>query len=261
MFTLTTALLGLGAVIAMMCVVWGFSVRLRDAGIVDRVWGLCFVVLALCYFSQSANVDARKVILAIFVCVWGVRLSLHIHLRNRGHAEDYRYAAMRAEHGQRFWWYSFFSVFLLQAIIAWIVALPFLYVFSAPPIPFGVFDVLGVVLFCTGFLFEALGDYQLVVFKRDPANRGKLLTRGLWALTRHPNYFGDAVLWWGLFAFALAVPYGYLSVIGPIVMTLLIRYVSGVSLLEKNLQNVKPGYEDYVRNTPAFVPRLWPKTH
>lgn len=251
---------GLGAVLALMLAVWALSLRLRDASIVDRYWGLGFVLLVWVYALASESRGALETLLVALVSVWGIRLSLHIHLRNRGHDEDYRYARMREQHGARFWWYSLFSVFLLQGLIAWVVAAPLLFVMAHPdPVHGLVLVAAGVVLWTIGFVFEALGDWQLARFKRDPANRGKLLTTGLWSLTRHPNYFGDATMWWGLYLLAAAVPGGWASFFGPLLMSVLIRYVSGVAMLEKDQIEKRPEYAHYIRSTPAFFPRLWPR--
>lgn len=260
MSVLALACYGLAAVLALMLAVWALSLRLRDASIVDRFWGLGFVLMAWVYALASEARGALTVPVLVLVSVWGLRLSAHIHLRNRGHGEDYRYVRMRARHGARFWWVSLFSVFLLQGLIAWVVAAPLLFVLARPQPVHGLALVgAGVVLWAVGFVFEALGDWQLARFKRDPANRGKLLTGGLWSLTRHPNYFGDAALWWGYYLLAAAVPGGWVSFFGPLLMSVLIRYVSGVAMLEKDQIEKRPQYAEYIRTTPAFVPRLWPR--
>ena len=254
----STARVGLVCVVGFSSLIWLLSLKLRDASIVDRVWGLIFLVLSASYTFTAGALDVRKVVVLCLVAIWSIRLSVHIHIRNRGHAEDYRYQAMRAEHGPaKFWWYSFFSVFLLQAILAFFISAPLLSVahFSGPP-TVTVFDVAGLLIWSIGFYFEAVGDWQLVRFKKNPSNKGKLLTTGLWSLTRHPNYFGDATLWWGFFLLAVSVPWGALTFFGPLLMTFFIIKVSGVQLLEKNLVSSKPGYEAYIKDTPAFVPRL-----
>jgi steroid 5-alpha reductase family enzyme len=165
---------------------------------------------------------------------------------------------MRAEHGEKkFWWYSLFSVFWLQAALSLLVSLPLAWIAIAPGgNVFTIWDFIGLSLWGLGFFFEAVGDWQLREFKKNPENKGKLLTTGLWSLTRHPNYFGDATLWWGFFFFALPGPLGYLSVFGPLTMSLFIYHVSGVKLLEKDLIKRKPDYADYIRQTPAFVPKF-----
>ena len=192
--------------------------------------------------------------LSLLVGLWGVRLAIYIGNRNHGQPEDYRYAAWREENGARWWWFSYFKVFLLQGSILWIVSLP-LYFAQAAPSPYGftAWDMAGLLLFVVGFYFEVVGDWQLQRFKADSANKGKLFTSGLWAYTRHPNYFGEAVLWWGFYLIALGVG-GYLSVIGPLLMTFLLLKVSGVAMLERTMKKSKPGYEEYVQRTNAFFP-------
>jgi steroid 5-alpha reductase family enzyme len=187
--------------------------------------------------------------------MWGTRLSLHILRRNHGKGEDPRYRAMRDAHGPAFWWRSLSTVFWLQGALLWLVALPLLVaVCAGRPAVLTAVDGLGVVLFAVGFGFEVVGDYQLARFKAEPSNRGKVLDHGLWRYTRHPNYFGDATLWWGLYAIAAATPDGWLTVLSPAVMTFLLMRVSGVTLLEQGLKASKPGYEAYIARTPAFVP-------
>ncbi|MEI6832759.1 MAG: DUF1295 domain-containing protein [bacterium] len=248
------------AVFAMMVCLWVFSLVTRDASIVDRFWGAGFVlitwVLHLLVPAEAIS-PVRYSVLAL-VTVWGLRLSFYIHFRNQGHGEDYRYVEMRNHHGARFWWYSFLSVFTLQGLLMLIVAAPVIFVMSNPEVGnLTNLSIVGLVVWLTGFMFEAGGDWQLASFKRNPANKGKLLREGLWSITRHPNYFGDALQWWGLGCFA--IPYGVaasLTLIGPLAMTLFIKKVSGVDLLEKNLTKTKPGYADYLRTTPAFLPNL-----
>ncbi len=254
------AFIGLLSVILFVTAIWVISVMRRDASIVDRVWGLAFVLLAGVYCWLSPATNWRGWLVFSLVTLWGTRLSLHIHYRNRGHGEDYRYQAMRSRHGSKFWWYSYLTVFLLQAVLAFVISAPLLMTaYQADPQHLTFFDVAGLLLWVIGFAFEAIGDHQLAAFKSNPANRGKLLTSGLWSLTRHPNYFGDATLWWGYFLFALSVPYGYVTVFGPLLMSFFLLKVSGARLLEKKLVKSKPGYEEYMRNTPEFIPRLWPR--
>lgn len=246
------------AVIFMMVSLWLISLRTKDASIVDRFWGAGFVIICwvLKIFSPNYQSETSSILLSI-VTIWGLRLSIYIHMRNRGHSEDYRYADMRKHHGDRFWWYSLFSVFLLQGALMLLVSAPIIFIMSQPQVQnLTIFGLIGLIFWIVGFIFEAGGDWQLSLFKRNPTNKGKLLRTGLWSLTRHPNYFGDSLQWWGFGLFA--VPYGFAGLatfIGPIAMTLFIRKVSGVDLLEKSLANNKPGYADYIASTPAFLPK------
>jgi len=249
------AVIGLGTILAVWFVVWLTSVRIRDASVADIGWGPGFVLLAWVYCVLSPEWTPRSWLVAALVTLWGTRLSVHILRRHRGKGEDPRYQAMRAAQGPPFWWRSLFTVFWLQGAILWFVALPLLVAVSAAqPATLTAIDGLGVVLFAIGFGFEIVGDYQLERFKAGPSNRGHVLDRGLWRYTRHPNYFGDATLWWGLFAIAAATPRGWLTVLSPALMTYLLMRVSGVTLLEDGLKASKSGYREYIARTPAFFP-------
>jgi steroid 5-alpha reductase family enzyme len=253
----STALIGLAVILTAQTVVWAVSLRLRDASVADVSWGLGFVLLAWIYCFLSPTLTSRSWLVAVLVTMWGARLSWHLFRRNHGREEDPRYQAMRASHGHAFWWRSLLTVFWLQGAILWFVALPVLAAIrAAQPGTLTGIDGLGVLLFAVGFSFEVVGDRQLRRFRSDPANRGRVLDRGLWRYTRHPNYFGDAVLWWGLYAIAAATPNGWLNVLSPALMTLLLMRVSGVTLLERRLITSKPGYRAYIARTPAFFPWL-----
>ena len=252
---MTPALAGLGAILIALTAVWMVSVKLRDASIADICWGAGFVLLAWLDCLLSPTLTPRSWLVATLVTLWGARLSLHIFRRNHHQGEDPRYQAMRAFHGPAFWWRSLFTVFWLQGAILWFVALPVLVaVRAARPEALSAVDGLGVVLFMIGFGFEVVGDHQLARFKADPANRGRVLDRGLWRYTRHPNYCGDATLWWGLYVIACATPQGWLTVLSPALMSFLLMRVSGVTLLEDGLKISKPGYRAYIARTPAFFP-------
>jgi len=247
--------LGAWALLAFFVGGWLFSLRRRDVSGVDVQWGLAFVLLAGLGAAFGGGAPARRTLVLVVVALWGVRLAWHIHRRARGRAEDYRYAAMRARHGARFPWVSLFTVFLLQGALALWIGLPLLWAASAPrPASLGPLDALGTALFVVGFVFEAVGDAQLARFRADPDNRGKVMDRGLWRYTRHPNYFGDATLWWGFFAIACAAPGGWRTLASPLLMTFLLVRVSGVALLEAGLAASKPGWAAYVARTSAFVP-------
>jgi steroid 5-alpha reductase family enzyme len=253
------AVIGLGSMVAVSTLVWIISVRKGDASIADVCWGPGFVTLAWLYCGLSPALTERSWLAASLISVWGIRLALHIFRRRKDQGEDPRYRAMRAAHGPAFWWRSLFTVFWLQGAIVWFVALPLLAAIHAGPAAvLAPLDGLGVVLFVVGFAFEAVGDHQLERFRRDPANRGKVLDSGLWHYTRHPNYFGDATMWWGVYAMAAATPGGWLTVLSPSAMTLLLLRVSGVTLLEDHLKGSKPGYLSYIARTPGFFP-WWPR--
>jgi steroid 5-alpha reductase family enzyme len=249
----TAALTGLVIIVAVSTLVWLLSVRLRDASIADIGWGPGFALLAWTYCAVLDAWTPRSMLLASLVTIWGARLGLHIFRRHRG--EDPRYRAMRAARGDAFWWRSLFVVFWLQAVILWFVALPILAAAALPaPARVTAADVVGAALFAIGFAFEAIGDHQLARFRAAPDSRGRVLDTGLWRYTRHPNYFGDAVLWWGLYAIACAASGGWLTIASPALMTLLLLRVSGVTLLEQGLTATRPGYADYIARTSSFIP-------
>lgn len=256
----TTALIGLGIILTVSTLVWVLSLRLQDASVADVCWGLGFVLLVWVYCLLSPALTPRSWLVATLITLWGARLSWHIFRRDQGKGEDPRYQAMRAAHGGAFWWRSLFVVFWLQGAILWFVALPLLVaVRAAQPAALTPVDAVGGLLFAIGFGFEVVGDRQLRRFKADRANHGQVLDSGLWRYTRHPNYFGDAVLWWGLYAIASASPGGWLTALSPALMTFLLVRVSGVTLLEQSLTTSKPGYRSYIARTPAFVP-WFPRT-
>ncbi len=254
----TAAIAGLSAAVGFLTIVWVVSIRIRNAGIADICWGPGFALLAWLYLALAPQRTPRAWAVVALVSVWGLRLAIHIFTRSLGKGEDPRYAAMRAGHGEAFRWRSLFVVFWLQGALLWFVALPVLVaVLAARPAGLTALDGVGLLLFAIGFGFEVIGDRQLARFRSDPGNRGRVLDSGLWRYTRHPNYFGDATLWWGLFAIAAAVPGGWQTLLSPCLMTFLLLRVSGVSLLEDGLKTSRPGYQDYIDRTPAFVP-WWP---
>ncbi len=245
------------AIAVCMGALWLLSLALGDASIVDVFWGLGFVVIAaISLLCTDADGSARRWLLVAMVCLWGLRLAGYLLWRNTGRGEDPRYRAMRRHWGARFWWVSLVSVFALQGVLMWIVSLPVQLGLLAPGGPLGALDALGVVLFAVGICFETVGDWQLARFRADPANAGRVMDRGLWRTTRHPNYFGDACVWWGIFAVALSTPWGPWSAVGPTLMTFLLVRVSGIPMLERSIGKRRPGYAEYARRTSAFFP--WP---
>lgn len=247
-----------GAVIfGFVSAVWLLSLPLRNSSIMDIFWGLGFIVAGVAYTLLAGAVPGRGILLLVVVLIWGIRLSLHIGVRSVGKPEDARYAAWRAEHGASWWWQSFFRVFLLQGVILWLLSVPYLFaaVVKAAPLWHWT-DIAGLVLFIAGFLFESIADALLASFRKREENRGKVLDQGLWSLSRHPNYFGESLLWWGFFFIALpSAPWW--TVYSPMLMTFLLVRVSGVRMLDHLLSDTKPGYRDYMERTSGFVP--WPK--
>ncbi len=247
--------LALGGVVAavLFTLVWLASLRARDVSLVDRFWGPGFAIVGNVYALQSPG--PRAFLVASLVTLWGLRLGWHIHRRNQGHAEDPRYVAMRARSPRTFAYTSLVTVFLLQAALQWLVALPLWAAARGNAPGWGVLDAVALLVWLTGFAFEAIGDAQLRAFKRDPANKGRLMTTGLWSWTRHPNYFGDACVWWGFGVFALAAHAPWWTLIGPVIMTVLLTGVSGVAMLEAGMRT-RAGWAEYAARTSAFVP--WP---
>jgi steroid 5-alpha reductase family enzyme len=243
-----------GAIAAYMVVVWALSLPLRDASIADVFWGPGFAFVAIVSASLSPP-SARATLLVVLTSAWGLRLALHIGTRwRKKKEEDRRYQAMRATWGDRFPLVSLFTVFLLQGGLLWTVSLP-LQAGAALGAgrPIGPLDIAGVALFAVGLAFEAVGDAQLSRFLADPGNRGKVMETGLWRYTRHPNYFGDALVWWGL-GLVGAASGAWWCLLGPALMTFLLVRVSGVSLLEKDIAGRRPEYVAYVRRTSPFLP-------
>jgi steroid 5-alpha reductase family enzyme len=245
----------LAATLGFMFVLWLYSLAVRDASIVDSFWGPGFALIGWLSFSLTEGYQPRKLLLVTLVTIWGLRLGLHIFTRNHGKGEDYRYKAMRKQYGDRFPLVSLFTVFGFQGLLMWFISMPLqIAQLAGMPDRLTLFDYLGATLWAIGFLFEALGDWQLKKFKAEPGNKGKVMDKGLWRYTRHPNYFGDATLWWGYYLIACAVPYGFLTLLSPLTMTIFLMKVSGVSLLEKSLKKNKPGYAEYIARTSSFFP-------
>jgi len=247
-------LAGGAAVLLLMTLIWLLSVKLRDASVVDSFWGPGFLLATVVYWQTGHAYAPRGILVVILVTIWGLRLAWHIARRNHGKGEDPRYQAFRAHYGPGYWWISFFQVYLLQGALLWIISIPLLAAqWSAVPAEWTVFDAVGCTVFGIGLLFEAVGDAQLAAFKKNPANQGQVMTQGLWRYTRHPNYFGDAVVWWGLFLVACSTG-AWLTVLSPVLMTTLLTRVSGVSLLERTMSK-RPGYAEYIARTSSFFPR------
>jgi steroid 5-alpha reductase family enzyme len=225
----------------------------RRNDVADVAWGLGFVLLAWTSFFLSGGSGARGVVAGILVSVWGLRLAWHIHARHRGKPEDFRYMAWRREWGKWFYARSYAQVYLLQGALLFIVALPVLMISRSSGVTFRFLNGIGVCVWLFGFLFESVGDAELTRFAKDPLNRGKILQSGLWRYTRHPNYFGEVVQWWGIWLVAAGVPGGWLSIVGPLTITVLILKVSGIPMLEKKMA-ANPDFAEYKKRTSVFLP-------
>ncbi len=240
-------------------VLWLVSLRLQDVSFVDSWWALGIVALALSTYVQLTDAGIHAVVLLALCAAWGLRLGLYLLWRWRQHGVDARYRAiMRSAEVRRGWSFAFTAgvqVFLLQGILQFIVALPVqLGQIGEVDSGLGLLAMVGILIVMSGITFETVGDWQLVRFKADPNNKGRVLDTGLWRYTRHPNYFGDACVGWGLFRIAAETPLGLGSLPAPILLTFLLTRVSGVPLLEEQLEKTRPGYADYIRRTPAFIP-------
>jgi steroid 5-alpha reductase family enzyme len=254
MLDVPAALASLAAIAALAVGGWLLSLPRRDVSIVDSLWSLLFLFGVLVYAARTMVSEPRATVMLLLVAVWALRLAGYLTWRNWGEPEDRRYRAIRARNEPGFAWKSLYLVFGLQGLLAVIIAMP-LYAGVSGGGALNALDYAGIALWLIGFGVETIGDWQLARFKADPASRGRVLDTGLWRYTRHPNYFGEATLWWGYYLMAAAAGGGW-TVFAPLLLTLLLLRVSGVSLLERDIHERRPAYRDYVARTSAFLP--WP---
>jgi steroid 5-alpha reductase family enzyme len=245
---------GLAAIASLAVLAWLVSLARRDVSVVDSLWSIFIMSAGISYALLLPPTSARPALMLALALVWALRLSIYIAWRNRGHGEDRRYRQIRARNEPHFGLKSLYLIFGLQAVLAWIVSAPLLAVVGGSN-PINALDIAGAPLAAFGIVFEAVGDQQMARFKADPANQGQVMDRGLWRYTRHPNYFGECCTWWGLFVIALAAGGAWWSIVSPLLMTVLLLKVSGVSLLEADITERRPAYRDYIARTNAFVPR------
>lgn len=233
-----------------------FSVALikKRNDVADIAWGGGFVVAAMTAYLVGGIDEVRSILVLVLVLIWGVRLVVHIGIRNRGKPEDPRYKAWRDAWGNSFLFRTFFQVFLLQGFLLLVVSLPVTWAITNSSGQLNGLDMAGVCIWLIGFMFESVGDFQLLQFKKNPANKGKIMQSGLWRYTRHPNYFGEVTLWWGIFLICLSVPGSWWTIIGPLTITCLILKVSGIPMLERVYAD-NPEYAAYIRRTSSFFPR------
>ncbi|QHI96690.1 DUF1295 domain-containing protein [Xylophilus rhododendri] len=252
---LSIALCGLAASAALALLTWIASLLRHDVSLVDRTWGLMIAAPGIVYAALLPDAWPRAAWLLPLLLAWAIRLAWHVTRRNWGHGEERRYQAIRARNQPGFAFKSLYLVFALQAVLAWAVAAPLFAAFVGGR-DFGWLDAAGVALAGFGIVFEAVSDAQLSRFLGDPAHKGQVMDRGLWRYSRHPNYFGECCTWWGMFLLGLAGAgvYGWWALVSPVVMTVLLLKVSGVSLLEADIGERRPKYRDYVARTPAFFP-------
>jgi steroid 5-alpha reductase family enzyme len=231
----------------------------KDNSIVDTAWGIGFVLVAVFSFFFESGFAARHILVVVLIFLWGTRLAAHIAIRNKGKGEDFRYAKWRRDWGKWFVVRSFFQIYMLQGLLLLIIAYPVILINHSKETGITTLDIAGVIAWLIGFFFESLGDYQLSKFKKKAENKGKIMTQGLWRYTRHPNYFGETALWWGIFLIALSAKNGWTAIISPIVISFLLLKVSGITMLEKKYMGNKE-FEEYAKKTSAFFPWL-PKSH
>lgn len=241
------------AVITYMIIIFIIAQIKKDNSIVDIGWGPGFLLIALTLLSVNGKAGYKELILTGMILLWSLRLALHIFYRSRGKSEDFRYAQWRKDWGEKAVINAFIRVFMLQGILMLIIAIPIVIVFNDSSGQLTIFNYIGLIIFVFGFSFESIGDYQLVSFKKNPGNKGKIITSGLWKITRHPNYFGEAVLWWGIGLFTIGSEFFLFALIGPLFLNLLLLYVSGVPMLEKKYDG-NPDWEKYKKQTPMFIP-------
>jgi steroid 5-alpha reductase family enzyme len=248
----TACVISLGAVAGVAVIAWLYSLARRNVGIVDSLWSLMILAVLAVYVLQAGLTGARATLVLALLTIWAVRLSLHITVRNHGEPEDRRYQAIRANNQPNFELKSLYIVFGLQAFLAWLIAMPTVAA-AASAAPLGWLDLAAVLLWATGMFFEVVGDWQLARFMKTRESKESVMDSGLWRYTRHPNYFGEAVIWWGFFLFAVAGG-GWWTVLSPVLMTFLLMRVSGVALLEKDIAERRPAYRDYIARTSSFIP-------
>ena len=237
---------------------WFFiSLIKKRNDVADIAWGLGFITLSWVSFFLSGFENTRGLITCLLVTIWGVRLAWHIFLRIRNKPEDYRYLQWRKEWGKWFFVRSYFQVYILQGFFLYLIVFPILFINKNAISGITLYDIFGIIVWIIGFVFEAIGDSQLRTFVRNPLNKGKIMTSGLWKYSRHPNYFGEVTQWWGIFIMAISISNGWTTIFGPLTITFLILFVSGIPLLEKKYIGRKD-FEEYKKKTSVFFP-LSPK--
>ena len=252
MFDWVAWVMALAALLAFGMAAWLISLGKRDVSIVDSLWPVMFLLATIIYVQFCSDIGARLSLVLVLLLIWSLRLCIHITWRNWGEPEDSRYQAIRRNNEPYFEYKSLYIVFGLQAVLAWLIAIPLPVAVSGSS-ALGFWDIAGVGLWLVGMLFQGVGDWQLARFKSDPSNRGEVMDRGLWRYTRHPNYFGEACVWWGFYLIAVGAG-GWWTLFAPVLITFLLLKVSGVSLLEADIEERRPAYRQYRERTNAFIP-------
>lgn len=247
------SLMALGPLILIHCF-FILAVSKKNFSVIDSIWGIGLMLIALIGIFLSKGENLIENIIALMVVIWALRLSLYIHRRNKGQAEDFRYSEMRKNWGNRANVMAYFKVYLLQFVLMLVVGLPLFAIHFTPDAQFGIKEGLGLFMWCFGLAFEAIGDQQKNKFKKIPANKLRVCREGLWSLCRHPNYFGEALLWWGIGVFCINADHWW-AFIGPAFLHFSLLKISGVPLLEERQKN-NPEYQAYMKETPRFIPSL-----
>jgi steroid 5-alpha reductase family enzyme len=229
------------------------ALAIKDNSIVDIAYGAAFVTVAVSLAGRWGVGHPRQALLLVMVAIWGLRLTVHLLVRSRGRGEDFRYRKWRETWGRSFVIRSFLQIYMLQGMIILVVSFPVIMGISRPGSSLGPLDLAGVSVWFTGLFFEAVGDWQLLFFNKNPANKGRIMTTGLWRFTRHPNYFGEATLWWGIYLVALGSHGAWWTFISPLTIDFLLLKVSGIPMLEKRYEG-EPAFEEYKKRTSPFVP-------
>jgi steroid 5-alpha reductase family enzyme len=238
-----------------MTILFVLAIVLKNNSIADVAWGPGFIIVATALLFYAGEYAPRQILITILIAIWGFRLGIRILLRNWGKAEDFRYRTWRQQWGKYFIVRSYLQVFVLQGFLLLLIIFPVFLISTAGHKPLFWLDVIGILVWSIGFFFEAVGDYQLDNFIKNPANKGRILDSGLWRFTRHPNYFGEVTQWWGVFILGLSLSFGWLGIIGPLTITILILKVSGIPMLEK-VMSENPAFQTYKEKTSVFLPRF-----
>lgn len=233
------------------CFLWSLIKKRND--VVDVAWGLGFIFISWLSLLVFGQASWRGFITAILVSVWGIRLSLHVYLRNKHKTEDFRYLAWRKAWGSWFYVRSYIQIYLLQGFLLFVIAWPVMHINKGPRVSLTLLDFIGILVWLFGFFFESVSDAQLARFTKEQGNQGKILQTGLWQYSRHPNYFGEVTLWWGIWLIAVSVPGGFMTILSPLTIMLLILYVSGIPLLEDKMAK-KNDYAAYKKRVSVFIP-------
>ncbi|MFK8138108.1 MAG: DUF1295 domain-containing protein [Bdellovibrionales bacterium] len=244
-------------VFSSMALLWLLSVILKNVSIVDIFWGSSFSVAALSYMYQSSPLGPSQLFFLGAIFMWATRLSLYLAFRNYGKPEDRRYVKIRKNTGPSFWWKSFFTIFLFQGFLSLVIGLPIAHFFYSGLPETSLIFYIGLTVIIAGTIYETVADWQLSQFLANDKNKNKVMDKGLWSLSRHPNYFGDFVVWWGIYICAISTGSGYWTAIGPLIMSFALYKFTGAGLLEEDIEERRPGYKEYVNQTPLFFPK-WP---